>query len=87
MFYLLTPQDLDAPDWKRSTYHDAVQVEATNEEDARIRAETHFGIATKVEPGAPTTLSTWGSRALVKAKLIMTPDPEIPLIGINDKPQ
>jgi hypothetical protein len=85
--YLLTPLDLNAPEWERSIRTEPVQVEGTNEQDARIQAEMHFGIAAKARRGKPTMFSPWGMPTLVNAELVEAVDSSILLIRLGDKPR
>jgi hypothetical protein len=85
MFYLLTPRRLDAAEWELSTFREPSQIEATSEDNTRIRAGMHFGIATKIEPGKPTRFNTWGSRELVTAQLIPSPDPTVLMLLMKDE--
>jgi hypothetical protein len=85
MFYLLSPRNLEAPEWKKSTFRDPVQVEATSEEDARIRASLHFTIGSKIEPGQPVRFPPWGNPSLVTARPISKLDSAVRTIRLNDK--
>jgi hypothetical protein len=78
--YRLTPVRIDAEEWDYSIRHDAVQVVAENETEARNLATQRYVIGAPSTRGVLAAKSPWSSSRLVQAQVVDHPDPAMPLL-------
>jgi hypothetical protein len=70
--YLITPTKLDVEDWRASSYHGPIQVEAANSEEARYAASRFFRLEAPLRPGdAVIIYMPWLNRIFVQRDLLM----------------
>jgi hypothetical protein len=85
-FFLLTPRDTGAPDWRHSTIREPVQIEAADPLAARRRAAFFFSSAPDEAPGQDIGSIPWHQGGLVSVRLVDEPDPAVKLILEGDVP-
>ena len=82
--WLLTPRHLQAPDWKLSTHRKPVQIEAENEDAARRRAASLFGVAAP-EGAGKARFNPWTQATLARAKVVAAPEQGVLFKRLGDE--
>ena len=78
-YFVLSPRNLNAPEWQLSTRLTPVQVEAVDVESARYRAAKLYAAY-----GGPSGLSNpWIRRDLTEATLLADVDPTLPVVRVR----
>ena len=71
--WLLTPVDLDDPNWEASSHRGPAVVRAPNEDKARAVAAEAFDVKTGFRPGQGQLFPPWRRAALVTAQRVSDP--------------
>ena len=68
--WMLTPVDLDDPNWEASSHRGPAIVRAPDEQKARETAERAFDVKTGFRPGQGVRVPPWSRAALVRAERV-----------------
>ena len=79
--FLLTPRELDASDWAMSTHRKPVQVEASDEQEARRLAALRYGLDRRARRSESVGALAWRMPRLVTAQVVHAVDPDVALIA------
>ena len=83
MFFLLTPQNTDSPEWALSTYMGAIQVEGEDEHHARLRASEYFWKHDSTIMNKYSFRNPWCRPDLAQAELVVVRIQGIPFLRLG----